>query len=260
MALLYSTVGSTILYMGSPVLYHGFICISWLNFRGDSISRGNFQGAPPCRKHPWPCWTNELSVVSGHWKLTLLSLRVQQRCLRTLARPAVNTDGSAGKVHLPTSSTFLCSLIPRLLRVGREKRAWYTLLVHAQFLQDFWEFGNFYKISSVTLTSARHTNFSHMKDGCHWPCFVGQWWRSEKGTQLLVCRNCSHICPFSLNAVAHDWRNPFPLKFNHRHEHSNADSYHQSDIVSDFKTAQRCLVTLQCGFSAGDQKLTVILV
>ena len=31
-------------------------------------------------------------------------------------------------------------------------------------------------------------------------------------------------------------------------------SYHQSDIVSDFKTTQRCLtgnITLQCGLSAG---------
>ena len=35
------------------------------------------------------------------------------------------------------------SLIPRLSCVGREKRAWYTLFAHAQFSQDFWEFGNF---------------------------------------------------------------------------------------------------------------------
>ena len=35
------------------------------------------------------------------------------------------------------------SLIPRLSCVGGEIRAWYTLHVHAQFSQDFWEFGNF---------------------------------------------------------------------------------------------------------------------
>ena len=35
------------------------------------------------------------------------------------------------------------SLVPRLSCVGGEKRAWYTLFVHAQFSQDFWEFGNF---------------------------------------------------------------------------------------------------------------------
>ena len=39
--------------------------------------------------------------------------------------------------------------------MGGEKRAWYTLFAHAQFPQDFWEFGNFRKIRSVTLTSAR---------------------------------------------------------------------------------------------------------
>ena len=35
------------------------------------------------------------------------------------------------------------SLVPRLSCVGGEKRAWYTLFAHAQFSQDFWEFGNF---------------------------------------------------------------------------------------------------------------------
>ena len=33
--------------------------------------------------------------------------------------------------------------VPRLSCVGGEKRAWYTLFAHAQFSQDFWEFGNF---------------------------------------------------------------------------------------------------------------------
>ena len=37
----------------------------------------------------------------------------------------------------------LFSLVPRLSCVGGEKRAWYTLFAHAQFSQDFWEFGNF---------------------------------------------------------------------------------------------------------------------
>ena len=35
------------------------------------------------------------------------------------------------------------SLVPRLSCMGGEKRAWYTLFAHAQFSQDFWEFGNF---------------------------------------------------------------------------------------------------------------------
>ena len=59
------------------------------------------------------------------------------------------------------------SLVPRLLCVGGEKRAWYTLFAHAQFSQDFWEFGNYRKICSVTLTSARHADFSRVRDACH---------------------------------------------------------------------------------------------
>ena len=51
--------------------------------------------------------------------------------------------------------------------VGGEKRAWYRLFAHAQFSQDFWEFGNSRKICSVTLTSARHADFSRRNDACH---------------------------------------------------------------------------------------------
>ena len=51
--------------------------------------------------------------------------------------------------------------------VGGEKRAWYTLFVHTQYSQDFWEFGNSRKICFVTLTSAKHADFSHIKDACH---------------------------------------------------------------------------------------------
>ena len=32
------------------------------------------------------------------------------------------------------------NLVPRLLCVGGEKKAWYTLFVHAQFPQDSWVF------------------------------------------------------------------------------------------------------------------------
>ena len=50
--------------------------------------------------------------------------------------------------------------------VGGEKRAWYTQFVHAQFFQDFWEFGKSHKICSITLTSAKHADFSRIKDPC----------------------------------------------------------------------------------------------
>ena len=64
---------------------------------------------------------------------------------------------------------YLCSLVPRLLCVGEEKRAKYKLFANAQFHQDFWEFGNFRKICSIKLTSGRYADFSRIKDGCHWP-------------------------------------------------------------------------------------------
>ena len=55
---------------------------------------------------------------------------------------------------------YISNLALGLLCVGGEKRAWYVLFAHAQFPQDFWEFGNFHKICSVTPTSTRYANFS----------------------------------------------------------------------------------------------------
>ena len=55
----------------------------------------------------------------------------------------------------------------------------------------------------------------------------------------------------------------FPLKFANHLEQSNADRYHQSEIVFDFNTTCMCptgSITMQCGLSGGKQKLTVILV
>ena len=37
-----------------------------------------------------------------------------------------------------------------------------SLVQHAQFPQDFWEFGNFRKIRSVTLIIARYADFSRI--------------------------------------------------------------------------------------------------
>ena len=50
---------------------------------------------------------------------------------------------SPGAVSEIMSSCSYVSLVPRLSCVGGEKRAWYTLFAHAQFSQDFWEFGYF---------------------------------------------------------------------------------------------------------------------
>ena len=54
----------------------------------------------------------------------------------------------------------------------------------------------------------------------------------------------------------------FPLKFNDHLERSK-DRYRQSDIVFDFKTARvfsTGSIIMQCGRSAGKQKLTAVLV
>ena len=61
------------------------------------------------------------------------------------------------------------ALFPGSRAWAGKKRAWYTLFAHAQFSQDFWEFGNSRKICSVTLTSERHADFSRIKDACYRP-------------------------------------------------------------------------------------------
>ena len=52
------------------------------------------------------------------------------------------------------------------LQKRRRKRAWYTPFAHAQFPLDFWEFGNFREVCSITLTSVKsvsQTDFSRIK-------------------------------------------------------------------------------------------------
>ena len=63
------------------------------------------------------------------------------------------------------------------------------------------------------------------------------------------------VRPFQLNAMAL-MQSSF-LKFTGQLERSAADSSLQSDVVSDFNTARRCLtgsITLQCGLSADKHK------
>ena len=72
-------------------------------------------------------------------------------------------------IYASIFSEFACEMVASFpgLCVGGEKRAWYTLFAHTQYSQDFWEFGNSRKICFVTLTSAKHADFSHIKDACH---------------------------------------------------------------------------------------------
>ena len=79
--------------------------------------------------------------------------------LRGLSKDGMKGGGVLGDVIVNAS------LVPRLVRGREEKSLVHT--AHAQFSQDFWEFGNSRKICSVTQTSARHADFSHIKDACH---------------------------------------------------------------------------------------------
>ena len=134
------------------------------------------------------------------------------------------------------------NLVPRLPCMGREIGAWYTLIAHAQFSQDYWEFGNFHKVCSITLTSTKRPDFSRMKVSLIMLCVDG-----KKGvTKVLTCRMCLSIpakwCSTWLTQS-------FPLKFTDHLEWSNTDHYHQSYIVSVFKTAHMYL-TGSINFSA----------
>ena len=114
---------------------------------------------------------------------------------------------------------------------GQRKKAWYTLLVHAQFPQGFWVFGNFRKICFITLTSAKYADFSCMKDACHWPCSVRTMTRerqrySDLYLQELSTRLCipaKHCSTWLMQSLL--------LKFADRFEWSIAGSYRRSNIV-----------------------------
>ena len=151
----------------------------------------------------------------------------------------------------------------RLLCVGEEKRAWYTLFVHAQIPQNIWVFGNFHKICFVTLTSVRHADFSCIKDACHWPRSLQTMTRERRMYSVLRLQELS-MCSSIPGKRCSTWMTQsFRLKFTDHLEWSIADCYHQSDIVFDFNIARMCStgsITTQCGLSGGEQKLTVILV
>ena len=90
---------------------------------------------------------------------------------------------------------------------------------------------NFYKICSITLTSARYANFSCIKDACHWPHSVWsvtkeQWRYSALRLQELSTCSCipaKHCNTWLMQSL--------PLKFTDHFKRSNADSYCRSNIV-----------------------------
>ena len=154
-----------------------------------------------------------------------------------------HTSGGTPNCFVASVVWLLCSLVTRLLCVGGEKRAWYTLFTHAQLPQDFWEFGNFRKSCLVTLTFARHADWLLLLKRCHWPHFMWMttmkpWKDSARCLQKL-------FMPSSIPAKRCDtWlMQSFPLKLTNHLEQSNADRYCQSDIVSDSKIGCMCLIS-----------------
>ena len=63
------------------------------------------------------------------------------------------------------------------------------------------------KTCSVTLTWARHTDFSRIKDAATDYALCERWRGSDEGTRLFASRNCPPVRPLQLNASACDWRN-----------------------------------------------------
>ena len=122
----------------------------------------------------------------------------------------------------------------------KKKRAWYTLFAHAWFPHDFW------KIYSVTLTSARH-DFSCMKDACHLARSVWTATKEQKRYSALHLQKLFMHSSIPAKCLQQATSTIF-LKFTDQLEQNNVDHYCQAYIVSDFKTAPMCLagsITLQ---------------
>ena len=93
----------------------------------------------------------------------------------------------------------------------------------------------FRKICSVTPTSARYADFSHIEGACHWPRSVWTVTKVQRGHSAL---HLQELSTRSWNPAKHwsTWlMQSFPLKFTDRFERSNAECHHRSDIVFDLE-------------------------
>ena len=113
----------------------------------------------------------------------------------------------------------------------RRKRAWYTRFAHAQFPQDFWGFGNFRKIFSITLTSTRYADFIRIKDACHWPRSVWTMTNERQKYSALRLQELSVRSCIPAKDCSTWLTQSLPLKFTNHFKRSDADSYCRSDIV-----------------------------
>ena len=110
-----------------------------------------------------------------------------------------------------------------------------------------------WKICSVTLTSVRHADFSCVKDACHWPHSV---WTMTKERYTLCLQELS----MHLSVSDKSMKQSFPLKFTNCLNEAMQTVAVKAIIVSDFKTAWRCLtgsITLEWSLSAGKQNISI---
>ena len=130
---------------------------------------------PVCQLFSGDCWHWHAKFVVDEFSLSLSLLRW---CV------------------LPASRNLMeCNLNPRLLCVGGEKWAWHAVFAHTHFPQDYWEFWKFPQSLSITLTSARHADFSHVRDACHWShsdSNMEKDTRLEQGSHQLSSYHCTH--------------------------------------------------------------------
>ena len=56
-----------------------------------------------------------------------------------------------------------------MVKWRQQHRALQNMQVSCSVPSGFLDFRHFYKIPSITLTSTRHVDFSHIKYTCHWP-------------------------------------------------------------------------------------------
>ena len=116
------------------------------------------------------------------------------------------------------------------------------------------------KTCSVTLTSARHTDFSRIKDAATDHALCGRRQGSDEGTRFFACRNCPCIHPLQLNTLARDWHNlslwSSPITSN--------EAMQAVTVKAILFLTSKLLVCMAYNYSvwpsAGKQKLTVILV
>ena len=171
----------------------------------------------------WIDWEN--NKHSLHMTMPL-KIKIHFGKLALTVKHALNCYLLSEYIALATHFWLCTCFVPRLLCVGREKRACYTLFPHAQFPLS----GNLeILINSTNLCEACRPLLCERCLPLTVYTLCGWWWGSDAGLSILA-KYCSMWLTQS-----------FPLKFTDRLEQSNADSYCQCNTVSEFKPTQKRL-------------------